>query len=347
MKLGSLAVLIAVGASTPLAGTLMERNTSQIDQQSPPTFRAGADAVVVDASVRRNNRPVTGLTAADFEIVDDGVLQKVTDVSYEKLPIDVTVALDVSASVTGSVLGQLAAIRAAARWPIFTREDRLKLQTFNQRIQRLGDFASPPSTTDAAVARISAVGGSAVFDSLAVALAMPTTAARRHLVVLFSDGVDSSSISDPEMLFELARGSGSTVAVVLASTNSQAPASVFSRRVPGAITVERLYDRIARDTGGTVVPISSGDNLATTFRAGAGQLSCELRALLHAGRRRASRRPHARCAGEAQQTSRCARAADMCGPRRGIHSSRGEFLIKLSAFSYQLSALGCQLTAES
>jgi hypothetical protein len=41
---------------------------------------------------------------------------------------------------------------------------------------------------------------------------------------------------------------------------------VFSRRVPGAITVERLYDRIARDTGGTVVPISSGANLATTFR---------------------------------------------------------------------------------
>ena len=263
MKLGSLAVLIAVGASTPLAGTL-ERNTSQIDQQSPPTFRAGADAVVVDASVRRNNRPVTGLTAADFEIVDDGVLQKVTDVSYEKLPIDVTVALDVSASVTGSVLSQLRRSVQQFAGDLHV-EDRLKLQTFNQRIQRLGDFASPPSTTDAAVARISAVGGSAVFDSLAVALAMPTTAARRHIIVLFSDGVDSSSISDPEMLFELARGSGSTVAVVLASTNSQAPASVFSRRA-GAITVERLYDRIARDTGGTVVHISSGDNLATTFR---------------------------------------------------------------------------------
>jgi len=264
MKLGSLAVLIAVGDSTPLAGPFVGRNTRHVDRQPLQTFRAGTDAVVVDASVRRNNRPVTGLTAADFEIVDDGVLQKVTDVSYEKLPIDVTVALDVSASVTGSVLSQLRRSVQQLAGGLHA-EDRLKLQTFNQRIQRLGDFASPPSTTDAAVARISAVGGSAVFDSLAVALAMPTTAARRHLVVLFSDGVDSSSISDPEMLFELARGSGSTVAVVLASTNSQAPASVFSRRVPGAITVERLYDRIARDTGGTVVPISSGDNLATTF----------------------------------------------------------------------------------
>jgi len=265
MKLGSLAVLIAVGASTPVAGPFVERNARHVDRQPLQPFRAGADAVVVDASVRRNNRPVTGLTAADFEIVDDGVLQKVTDVSYEKLPIDVTVALDVSASVTGSVLSQLRRSVQQLAGGLHA-EDRLKLQTFNQRIQRLGDFASPPSTTDAAVARISAVGGSAVFDSLAVALAMPTTAARRHLIVLFRDGVDSSSISDPEMLFELARGSGSTVAVVLASTNSQAPASVFSRRVPGAITVDRLYDRIARDTGGTVVPISSGDSLATTFR---------------------------------------------------------------------------------
>ena len=264
MRLGTLAVLIAVGASTPLAGTFVERNTQQLDQP-PPTFRASADAVAVDASVRRNNRAVTALTAADFEIVDNGVLQKVTDVSYEKLPIDVTVALDVSASVTGSVLGQLRRSVQQLATDLHA-QDRLELQTFNQRIQRLVDFASPASTTDAAIARISAAGGSAVFDSLAVALALTTTAARRHLIVLFSDGVDSSSISDPETLFDLARVSGSTVAVVLASTNSQAPASVFSRRIPGAITVERLYDRIARDTGGTVVTISSGDNLATTFR---------------------------------------------------------------------------------
>lgn len=264
MRLGTLAVLIAVGASTPLAGTFVERNTQQLDQP-PPTFRASADAVAVDASVRRNNRAVTGLTAADFEIVDNGVLQKVTDVSYEKLPIDVTVALDVSASVTGSVLGQLRRSVQQLAADLHA-QDRLELHTFNERIQRLVDFASPASTTDAAIARISAAGGSAVFDSMAVALALPTTAARRHLIVLFSDGVDSSSISDPETLFDLARVSGSTVAVVLASTSSEAPASVFSRRVPGAITVERLYDRIARDTGGTVVTISSGDNLATTFR---------------------------------------------------------------------------------
>lgn len=264
MRLGTLAVLIAVVASTPLAGTFVERNTQQTDQP-PPTFRASADAVAVDASVMRNNRAVTGLTAADFEIVDNGVLQKVTDVSYEKLPIDVTVALDVSASVTGSVLGQLRRSVQQLAADLHA-QDRLELQTFNERIQRLVDFASPASTTDAAIARISAAGGSAVFDSLAVALALPTTAARRHLIVLFSDGVDSSSISDPETLFDLARVSGSTVAIVLASTSSEAPASVFSRRVPGAITVERLYDRIARDTGAAVVTISSGDNLATTFR---------------------------------------------------------------------------------
>src|SRR4051812_21049815 len=123
---------------------LVERNTRQVDQQPLPTFRARADAIAVDASVRRNNRPVTGLTAADFEIVDNGVHQTVTAVSYEQLPIDVTVALDVSASVTGSVLAQLRRSVEQLAADLHTH-DRLELLTFNQRIERLADFASPAS----------------------------------------------------------------------------------------------------------------------------------------------------------------------------------------------------------
>ena len=77
-------------------------------QQEPPqTFRSSADAVSVEASVRREKRPVTGLKLSDFELLDNGVPQEISDLSYERLPIDVTVVLDVSASVTGPVLDQL------------------------------------------------------------------------------------------------------------------------------------------------------------------------------------------------------------------------------------------------
>ena len=81
-------------------------------QEQAPVFRAGADVVSVEASVRRDRRAVTGLKSTDFELLDNGVVQEISDVSYEKLPIDVTVLLDTSASVVGSALDRL---RAALR----------------------------------------------------------------------------------------------------------------------------------------------------------------------------------------------------------------------------------------
>src|SRR5688500_20172103 len=45
------------------------------------TFRSGTDAVTVDVSVRDGARVVTGLRAADFEVLDNGVPQDVAAVS--------------------------------------------------------------------------------------------------------------------------------------------------------------------------------------------------------------------------------------------------------------------------
>ena len=64
-------------------------------QQAPnATFRTGVDAVAVEASVRRGNRPVTGLKIGDFQLLDNGVPQQISDLNYERLPIDVTVLLE-------------------------------------------------------------------------------------------------------------------------------------------------------------------------------------------------------------------------------------------------------------
>ena len=77
-------------------------------QEQLPTFRSMANAVAVDVTVRDSKRKsVTGLKASDFEVYDNGIRQEVAEVSYGKLPIDVTVALDVSFSVTGLMLERL------------------------------------------------------------------------------------------------------------------------------------------------------------------------------------------------------------------------------------------------
>ena len=38
-----------------------------------PIYRSGVDVVTVDVSVRSADKPVTGLTAADFEVLDNEI----------------------------------------------------------------------------------------------------------------------------------------------------------------------------------------------------------------------------------------------------------------------------------
>jgi VWFA-related protein len=246
---------------------VVTQSTTPARQQEPAaTFRSGADVVSVEASVRRDKRPMTGLKISDFELLDNSVPQEISDLSYERLPIDVTVVLDVSASVTGPVLDQLRQSVRQLKADLGSR-DRLKLVAFNMQVRRLVDFEAPASPTDAAFASLSGHGSSAIFDSVAVALAAPAAEGRRHLIVLFSDGQDSSSITDPDVLFDVARRTTPTVAIVLASAIPEHMASPFARS-PGRppITIGRLYDQLARETGGVVVATSPGDSLASMFR---------------------------------------------------------------------------------
>ena len=260
---GSALWLAVLGATL-----LVAQSTPPVAQPQEPaaTFRSAADIVSVEASVRREKRPVAGLKITDFELLDNGVRQEISELSFERLPIDVTVVLDVSASVTGAVLDQLRQSIHQLKGDLGQR-DRLKLVAFNMQVRRLADFEAPASATDAAFASLSGHGSSAIFDSVAVALAAPADAGRRHLIMLFSDGQDSSSITDPEVLFDVARRTTPTVDIVLASQIAEHAASPFARS-PGKppITIGRLYDQLARETGGIVVPTSSGENLVSTFR---------------------------------------------------------------------------------
>jgi Ca-activated chloride channel homolog len=259
------------GATIVVASALMAgspaRQAPPAGQEQPSTvFRASADVVSVDAAVQRDRRPVIGLKPADFEILDNGVPQEISEVSYERLPIDVTLLLDVSASVTGATLEELGRALRQVRADLLPA-DRLRLLVFNMSVRRLVDFSQPSSNIDQALASVRGGGSSAVFDSLAVALSSFDAPGRRRLVVLFSDGQDSSSISDVETLLEVARRSTPTVAIILGSPNPERPASVLrTSALVSSSSVGALSDRIALETGGIVAPLKTGENLTSKFR---------------------------------------------------------------------------------
>jgi len=245
-----------------MPGIVMALAALTASRDQAPTFRASADFVGIDVSVRRGGRPVTGLAAADFVVLDNGVSQEVAEVSYEKLPIDVTVALDVSASVTGPVLDQLRQAVLQLKRDLGA-QDRLKLITFNMRVAMVADFAPAASHSDRELDGLRGTGSSAIFDALAVALATPVPADRRQMIVLFSDGQDSSSITSAATLLEVARRTTPTVHVVLAPPESSGLGTVQLSAREAA--VQRAFSLLATETGGTLIPIAREGALASTF----------------------------------------------------------------------------------
>jgi VWFA-related protein len=67
-------------------------------QPPPPTFRTGVDAVQLDVSVLdKDRRPVRGLTAADFTVLEDGTPRRIVGFSAVELP-----ALPAAAAPSGA-----------------------------------------------------------------------------------------------------------------------------------------------------------------------------------------------------------------------------------------------------
>ena len=277
------AVTAGIGARTPGQGASQQR-----------AFRSGTSAVAVDVSVRdRSRRPVIGLQAADFEIFDNGVRQDIADVSYGRLPIDVTVALDVSFSVTGALLDRLRRGVIQLMGDL-GREDRLKLVLFNMRVSRAVDFTTDVQTVERAIRAATAGGSTALRDAVNVALVSGSAPDRRQLIVFFTDGSDSSSITTPAMLTSVAQRTRGTLAFVMpvqatselaplsSSTSGAATGTTTAATAPrgnttlnpttsiGRLTlspsVDPLYATLAGETGGSILPVSSTTDLSAAFR---------------------------------------------------------------------------------
>src|SRR4029077_4489020 len=72
-----------------------------------PNFSTRREAVRVDVLVTEKGQPVRGLTAADFDLFDNGAAQRVDLVSFDQVPLNVVLAFDTSGSVTDERLGHM------------------------------------------------------------------------------------------------------------------------------------------------------------------------------------------------------------------------------------------------
>jgi Ca-activated chloride channel homolog len=191
------------------ASSLMTVATAQ-----QPAFKSGVDAVRVDVGVTRGGRAVTGLTTANFELRDSGVPQQIAALSVEDAPLDLVFVLDTSFSVRGAALQHLKEAAHAAVASL-RASDRAALLTFSHLLERHVPLSGDSDAIDRAIDRLDADGATALNDAAFAAIALPSDAERRKLVVLFTDGFDTASWLSPLAVIERAHRSDVVVDAVL------------------------------------------------------------------------------------------------------------------------------------
>ncbi len=96
-------VWIVVCALAGATGALVVAQQPSSSSQTPPVFREGVNFVLVDAYPRRNGRIVEGLTAADFQVLEDGKPQAVDRVEFVRIDPRVADAERRDPSTTGEM----------------------------------------------------------------------------------------------------------------------------------------------------------------------------------------------------------------------------------------------------
>jgi Ca-activated chloride channel homolog len=215
-----------------------------------PTFSVKTEEVRIDMLVTDNGKPVLGLGAHDFEVRDNGVLQKVEFIHFEQTPISATLVFDMSSSVAGETLENL---KAAGNGLLdrLKAGDRAALIKFSQTVD-LGfpltsEIKSVKKTLDSA--RSNPFGNSSLIDASYAGLIMADSKADRPLLIIFSDGLDTCSWLTGEAVLESAKRSN---VVVYAVSAGHVPNPTFLRD-------------LSKITGGSLLEIESTKNLNAAF----------------------------------------------------------------------------------
>jgi len=211
---------------------------AQAQEPQQPTFRSASDAVTVDVSVFDGQRAIPGLTAADFDVRDNGVRQTVSGVRPNTLPIDVRLLFDTSGSITPEDLERYR--RAMTRVAEALRpEDRVEILTFSGRISEVVPLQHPPITI---VTGRQESDGTSFFDAVSLAMVTRPVLERRQITIVLTDAQDNDSFFDKDTLYDSARRTSAVVYGVL-PTGLADDVSRFATRL----------EMVARVTGGRLV----------------------------------------------------------------------------------------------
>lgn len=183
--------LLSIGVLASSVGVAAQDEALRLGSQ----FRTGVEVISITATVvDEEGRLVTGLTADDFEVYDDGAPQPVTQFTAERVPVSLAVLLDVSDSMYGQRIDDARAAVTRLLFELLDPTDEYMVLGFNHRPHPLTEWTRDHLVVQAALDDLVPFGGTAIYDAVMTALPfIARRAEQRAALLLISDGADSAS----------------------------------------------------------------------------------------------------------------------------------------------------------
>ena len=229
-----------------------------------PTQTIQVESRLVNVAVNvvdENGAPVGGLTAADFEISEDGKPEKIAIFEKESsTPLSIVIAMDASESVLSDRGLEREAAKKFLRG-LVRQQDRVDLMAFSDAVDEIVPFTNDVHAVEGGIGRIERGSSTALYDAvylasqrLAQARVVP---GERRVVVLITDGENTASHGNYGSALEQAERAGAMIYSLII-----VPVAADAGRNEGG---EHALIQMAHDTGGKFYYVEDKHDLQPAF----------------------------------------------------------------------------------
>lgn len=225
------------------------------------TFRVNVRLVRLLSTVKdARGSLISSLRKEDFLITDNGVPQEVAVFDRESSqPLSVSLLLDTSASTGIELKYEVDSVRKFLR-AIFSGgnpNDAVAFYTFNYEVTLQSNFTRRLARLEQVLKSIKPEGGTSMYDALFLAAEALESRDGRHVLVIVTDGGDTTSSKKFRDALEAAHAADAVIYSVLVVPIATDP----GRNVGG----ENALETLAVQTGGRVFAPSVGPSLDLAF----------------------------------------------------------------------------------
>lgn len=186
----------------PCATAMADKPSGDAQQARPQDDtpqRIGTLEVRLPISVKDKNKFVSGLTASNFEVYEDGKRQSILKfISPSQLPLNIAMLMDTSNSVKLKLpFEKDAAEDFVATVTTYRRKDQVLFATFDSDVELHQDFTDAQEPLIRAIKSVKAGGFTRLYDGvyrvIEEKMANIEGSDSRRIIVVLSDGDDTAS----------------------------------------------------------------------------------------------------------------------------------------------------------